>query len=117
LGKDYLGDLKNDTILVTHVVSIPLKHVKVLSGFAVLVQKGTIKCVINLQNRKVLKVFLNALYGKYRLGKCLFADFAGSSCDSFIVAPGRIDLSNPSGVPVACSSQENMWIQIPKLEW
>ena len=77
-------------------------------GFLILPPKRLIEGVINFKDRKVFEVFPHAVNREGLFDERLFAYGVGSPGDAACVAFLGVNLSNPSGIPVAGRSKKDI---------
>ena len=104
-------------IIFMQVFFVFHKNLVVFGWFSVFIQQGAVKGIVNFKHRKMLKVFLHALYGKDFFFKGFFSDFMTPMGYAVFIAAWRVNLSDPPGIPVTCRADKNLRVKTPKLEF
>jgi hypothetical protein len=98
-------------------LSVSLENVEVLRWLAVTIYAKGIEGVVDLKNPKVLEILLDALNRQGFFHEGFPAnDVCATANPAFIEFLG-VDLPDPSGIPVAGSSHQNLRMQISELEF
>lgn len=103
-------------IPVSRVLPVFAKHMIVLGGFPCLIEQSPVEGIIDLQNSEVFEVLSDTIDRKDLFDKGFPTDGIGSSSDSTGEAFLGIDLSDPSGISITGRSDENIGMEITKLE-
>ncbi len=115
-GDDGLRDLEKDQIPVLHVLPIIFEDMKILSGLSIFLQKQAIKGVVNFKEGKVYEVLGYAFNRQGFFVEGLIPYFMAPAGNAFFVSPLRINLPDPTGIPVTGRSNQDVWMGVANPE-